>query len=343
MQLRLLERLQSEYGIFALEQELSLPSLTIQEIRYGRGFLRADYRESFKSLLTLWIPVFSAAEAEVKLTGIDVDFSFPTDLEAIYSFRVNDEVSIIGLSAETQQNLASLLLESEDRQAGAIIADYLVRRFIYTLAKAIAPDDSGRKFSFIGAEDLGEVEIEGHLKITLATEVGELQLHIGLGPEFLQGIDQFLRRKLLSGKTFQSKKLPLVVEIADVPEGLLVGNLEPGIWLGTDLATNFSVRVIAPDGQSFQGKLSQFNGRFAVESLGFSAEPAKANSVRLEIARGDVTEEDLFLMGNPGAIFLTKTIISSTATLTKGDKILAPVTLAELGGRLVFRIEENVS
>lgn len=343
MQLRLLERLQSDHGIFALEQELSLPSFSIQEIRYGKGFLRADYRENFKNLLSLWIPVFSAAEAEIELVGIDVDFAFPSDLEAIYSFRVNEEISIVGLSEDTQQNLAALLLESEDRKAGILIAEYLVRRFVYTLAKTISLDEGGRKLSFIGSEDLGEVEIEGHLKVTLATPVGNLELHIGLGPEFLQTVDQFLKRRMLSGKSFQQKKHPLIVEIADIPEGLLVGNLEPGNWLGTDLVTNFPVRVVAPDGQCFSGKLSQFNGRFAVESLGFSNEPAKPGTVRLELARGDISEEELFLMGNPGAIFLTKTVISNTATMTKGEKILAPVTLAELGGRLVFRIEENLS
>lgn len=334
-------RLPSEYGITAWQAETDLPVYALQDIRFSRGFLAADYTRLCRGIAALWVPVLSAAEVEFSDVRVIPALGVLADIERTFLFGVDGELSVVGLSGHTEEILARLFLETEELKAGKLLTDYLSRRLVNSVAKFFADDSIS--FGYLGESDSRDVEVEGQLLIKVATKLGELTIHFGLGPELLQRLDRVLRHKMLAewGLKPQQRKQQFIVELGSFPEQMETS--EPGAWFDTEIDVLAPVRLLSATGEVYFGRLGQFNGRFAVMSLKDAKEKWRGDGIRLELGRGELSEEELLFMRKEGAIFPTKTVVSSSAILVRGDEPLVSVTLAELDGRFVFRVDEEVS
>lgn len=336
-------RLPSEYGIAPWQPEIVLPSFALSDIRFSRGFLTADYLRLCRKISTLWVPVLSAAEVELTDIRVVADFNLPNELDRTFLFRVDGELSVIGVSSRTEDILARLFLETGELKASKLLCDYLSRRLVSSLARFCSDDAAvaaPMSFGYQGEAELRDVEIEGHLSLSLSTRLGEIGIHLGFGPEFLQRLDRTLRTRTLAewGLKPEARKQQFAVDLGSFPD--LPEELEPGAWFDTEIDVLSPVRLLSPTGEIFFGRLGQFNGRFSVRALKGAPQKLDRNGVRLELARGELAEEELIFMRKDGAIFPTRNVVSSAALLVRGDELLANVTLAELEGRFVIRIDE---
>jgi len=336
------ELLESGDGVSPWEPERSVPTFGLQEIRFGRGFLRADYLKIFSGLRAMWVPIFTANEVKFSITRVDADFQFPGELEHLFVAKADGETALIGIDRSSFETIGELFVNSTDRFGGSVLVDYLARRLLLTLARSWNASSAPSELVFFGEADIGEVEIEGHLAIQCHTAAGDLSVHLGLGPELLQKLDLLAREQLTSSMnpSTRGRKHQLVIELGALDPAALRGSLEPGALIRTTLPHDSAVAIRFPDGTAMSGVLGQFNGRFAVQSLG---EPVQRNekAVVLELARGEITEEDLGLLRQPGAIFLSKTIVSGGASMMQADRLIARTSLGVLDENLVIAIEEQ--
>lgn len=337
MNIGAIEKLSESDELSAWEPERALPTFSLQEIRYGRGFLRADYTKLFSDLKEYWLPVISASGVAVQIDTIQPGFVFPASLDELVVVKINGEVALFGVDRRTHTQLAKIFSPGSEPLGAKIFIDYLARRFLFGLTKNL-----GGEVEYLGEADLGEVDIEGDIALHCIAGGLPITIHIGIGPELLQRVDQMARDMILADqkRIAPGKKQNLIIELGTFDQGFLAGNLEPGTWLGTELNVEAPVQIKLGE-KVYIGKLGQFNGRFAVQTTNVSHHNVDADgAVSIEIARAEVPDEDIYLLSQQGAIFLTRAIVSTGGLLVRGGKVVSPIGLAKFGNKFAFRMEE---
>ena len=77
------ERLNTTDELSEWELERHLPTFSLQDIRFGRGFLRGDLSKLFSEMKALWLPMLSASTGAISVDKIEADFNFPGDLDQL--------------------------------------------------------------------------------------------------------------------------------------------------------------------------------------------------------------------------------------------------------------------
>ena len=312
--------------LYPWQPEHLLRTYSLQEIRFSGGFLRSDLKERFLGLAENWLPVFDICRIRVDSIEYIAGFQFPGDLEFLFVVQRDDEYGLIGVDDKSYRELAKLFLASEafSDVSGEAVIEYLARKLFFSLTKAW-PDNGGSVF--FGRTDVGELDIEGHVELLLELSGKKIHLHIGLGPATLQQLDQSLK----GGNRIASQQKQLVRIGIPVPDKAHQSIMRGGALL-LDQDTLQPIFALLPDGRVIQGRLGQFNQRFAFESMG----PITGKlSPLIEIAQADVSDLDSVM--KLGYIFLTRTIVSRNATLVVENNGVAELALYTSQDRFVVK------
>lgn len=310
-----------------------LRSYSLQEIRFSSGYLLGNYKKRFKSALASWLPVFDLAQTTLEKVETTPGFQFPGDLDFLYVFKKGEEFGLIGIDGQSFRSIATLFLESElfSDLSGEFVVEYLARKLLFTFTKSL---EEGREseVTFHGLTDVGEIDIEGHLEVKLDFGGKNISLHLGFGPDVLQQLDLALKEESQIPKSKREKNHLVRIGIPINSEAAKYLELGQAVLLEQALVDPLC--AILPDGRSIQGRLGQFNQRFAFESMGVLDGVQDASNF-LELAQAEVEiVESLF---NVGLIFLSKTIVSKNATLVRDTTLIADLTIYTADDRFVFK------
>src|SRR5262245_2700724 len=113
----------------AWEPEKILRSFTLNEIRFSKGFLQADFREWFSGLKAHWLPLFRSLGAHVEVQSVEPGLVFPEGLERIVAFEIDNEPAVFGIASRSEQLLVDVIVGGCDERAGEVVLEYLERRF----------------------------------------------------------------------------------------------------------------------------------------------------------------------------------------------------------------------
>ena len=337
----------------AWEPEHELRSFSLGDVRYSRGFLRADMTSWFERLPGDWVAFFRSVGSDVQLASVETGLEFPEGLDRIVAVEFDNEPGVIGMSSATEQLLSDVVCRDVDRRAAELVVEYLERRFLSTLVRCW----SGMlPISCLYAANSGseEVEVSGVVHLSLLIGGAPCDVWAGVGPKMLDRLDETWR-DLLRTKAQQEHQEPgsgehlVSVQLAEIsvrPE-MLVDYLRTGTLIGLTLPVSSDV-LLRLDGAPWAfGSLGQFSGgqsgnRFAVEIVQLtSEEPSPKDSathLQVEIARVSLDGNEVLYHSQPGAVLLTKTLVGASAPLLISGEQVASAVLGQIEGQFALNV-----
>jgi len=328
------------------EPEKLLERCDLNEIRFSRGFLRAQPISWFPQLTTHWVTLFHSLSVEAEMLEVSAGLNFPEDLDRIVPIEVDGEAAVIGLDELSQKALVQAIAP-ECRDVGADLAiEYVERRLLSTLMMEWS-GPSPLHCYYVASDEATSVEVIGAVKISLSFSGMPCTVWFGMGARTLERLDLSWRQGLYS----QYEQIEpddsihyISVDIAElaVPPALLIDYMRSGTIIDLELPVSTNV-FLNLNGQPWaEGVLRQYNGRFAVEITDISIEPTAASSnttrVQVQIAEVELDYEAVVEHSQVGAILLSKSPVSTGAEMVISGESVATAVIGQIDGQFALNV-----
>lgn len=329
----------------AWEPERLLPTLPVNAVRFSRGFLQADLAAWFQPMKAHWLAFFHALEAEVELRSVRTGLDFPDSLDRVVAVEVDNEPAVIGLEAQAEQALLTLISEKSEAAANEILIDYLVRRLLSSVTRSWTGNVPLTCCISSGA-NTGEIEVSGVIEVELALRGQPVTIWLGIGPTLVERFDLLWREQLGEGAKSAPETrhtLSLVLAEFGVRPEMLVDYLKTGTIIALDRVVSDELSLYLDGAAWARAKLVQFNGRFAArvgESIA-TAGAARGEGVtkmQIELGRLELGAAGKLEQLQPGAVVLTKAGVGTTGALSISGEVVASVVIGELDGRFALNV-----
>ncbi len=327
----------------------ALPAFGADEVRFSRGFLRADFSRFFPSFAVHWKPLLLSLFTDFEEPRARSLLEFSENLERVIPIEIDGEVCVMGWDARTRAAILETVAAGTDGVAADLVLEYLERRLLSTLALSWC-DPGEVKVSYLPASAADSVEVIGSVVVSFRLGGQLCECWIGLG---LRLIDKFdLRWRQLVREEYQQnneersdENVSLSVELAElaVHPAMLIDYLRAGTVV--DLETPVSDRVLVRvNGEPWgEGQLGQFNGRFAVRMENFDMPgqrevPENTTRVQIQIGATSIDRDALKENAQVGAVLLTRTAVHPSVSLTISGESVANAIVGRIGENFALHI-----
>ncbi|OVE79645.1 hypothetical protein BVY02_02625, partial [bacterium J17] len=181
----------------------SVRPIGTDEVRFSRGFLRADASAWF-DLSASWSPLFHVLGVQTSLVSTAQKLDFPDGLERLSVFEIEGERGVLGADNGTCNALVAAVAESEglESQKSEIVLEYLERRLLSSVSSSWT-GDGDLQFSYIPDGLPADVNISGVVSLQFKLQDTPCTLWFGLGPRAVENVDANCR-STLSGENSSS-------------------------------------------------------------------------------------------------------------------------------------------
>ncbi len=327
-----------------------LPTLSSNEIRFSRGFLRSDVSVWLTDFVKSWQLLLHSLGLEVELSSVNNQFNFPESLSRVIPIELDDETAVIGMDDESQEIVSSVVAKGSESTAVDVIVEYFERRML----SCVSQHWSGPmplKARYLADSESTAVDVVGTICFVFTTGGKDLKLWLGLGPRAVERIDGLWRKQLFEEKSnLPGPKLPQLstvdIDLVEllVPPALLIDYMRSGTVVELDLPTSNKVRVNLNGNFWAYGELGQFEGNFAVMLEDFEVkekseeDSSSTTKVSVQLAVEEIDREAVLEFGQEKSILSTQVAVNDRASLIISGERVASAIIGELDGKFALTV-----
>jgi len=327
-----------------------LVELDLNEIRLGRGFLRASISEFFNGVTADWLPLFHSLGAKVELEAVEVGLYFPNNnFSRLTTFEAEGVLNVLGMDDNAQAAIIGMVETGIDGVKAEIVIEYLERRLLSSFTRYWTGAGTLDCF-FHQSEVVEEVELVGAACCKLVINDKPLEIWFGLGQKVVDKIDLSWREYVLqqveevNGSVDSQAVATVSVELAElaVSPVMLIDYMRSGTTIALSAPVSSRVLVRVNDQPWANGELSRFNGRFAVKLLDFDVvyERAEAGMTRVQVELGnaELSMEAIYEHQQVGVCLLLPAPVRPNASLIISGENVASAVVGQINDQFALNV-----
>jgi flagellar motor switch/type III secretory pathway protein FliN len=325
-----------------------LPELSREQARYSKGFLHGNLSVWFPGFKDHWLTLAHSFGLDLRVGSIECGFGFPENSDHILLAEVGGEAACVCLSEEGKQLLSQSFVPESEGLARDVVIEYFFRRLLSCLEKSWCGSDDFQAF-YLG-EGAQAPAVSAYVAVDFLIGESPCQLFFGIGPRLLDRLDAAARRGVVEQQQANLQEPmddvihSMSIELAElaVAPAMLIDYMRPGSLIDLEVPLSTVVRIRKDDQPWAVGQLCRFNGYFSVVIRSFQI-PEEAISesktvVRVEVAQSELDHESAMELAHPGAVMLTETAVSNTASLIISGERVATAELGSVDDSLMLRV-----
>jgi len=335
---------QADVALGSWDPQRILRKLDPAEARYSRGFLRCRPEKWFPGFATQWLPLAHSLGVEVKVGEVKTVLNAPRTLRFGYAGTVDDEPVAMLMDEPSYDVLLEAVAPGSTTQAIPVVAEYMARRFLSSLALAW----SGPQATVVRFDrhlNPFEVPSAGAIKFSFEINGGTASVWVVVGKLLLEKLDGLWRRQVRSSAKAGGSPVDVHLEIAQlaVPVSMLSDYTRGGSVIDLEVVATDLVTLRHTGKAWLPGRLCSIGGNLGFEVIsGPVASPVLPDgTTRLSIELATVKFDAALLseMAQVGAVWDTGARLSDRAKLSINGEKVAEATLCLFEGRFAINIE----
>lgn len=331
-------------SLVAWDPERALKSMDANEVRLSRGFLRSRPERWFPSFAAQWLPLAHSLGVEMKLVEVRPVLKGPASYSRVYAASIDGEPLAMVCDEGTFQNILEGVVPSSIPAGTEIVAEYLARRLLGSLALSWSGPES-TVVHFDLALDISKINFLAAVKITFSLNSKVCNVWMLTGRVLVDRLDNLWRKQIRSSAKMgdQTQELHLELVQLAVPPSTLVEYLHPGAKIDLELALTDQI-VLRHQGRSvYSGRLGTLGANFGLEIL---AQPPLTPSLpegmtRLAVEFGQLSLDPQVLAecAQGGAMLDTRIALSNRVNMCVNQEVVGSASLCSFEGRFAIRVE----
>ncbi len=328
-----------------------LPAPGLNEVRFGRGFLRADLAQWFEGFSSHWLPLFHAFGVAVEFDYVKTSLQFPETLTHVAPIELDGELSVFACDEKSLLTVTAAIAPATDVLSAEVVMEYLERRFLSTLALSWSGEGPVHAY-FLPPEHADAVEVIGAIEFGVRIGGKLCTFWLGLGPHVLERIDSMWRAQLL---TFEKKRsrgslsaeeiVSVSFELAElaVAPAKLIDYMRVGTVIPLEAQVDSPILIRVNGETRALATLQQFSGKFAarIESLDPPEDahtPLATTRLQICLARVEIDNLTLTEYLQVGAVIPTRTPVTPTAFLVISGEEVSSAVIGQINDRYALNI-----
>lgn len=321
-----------------------LRGVSTHESKLSRGFMQSSPASWFPGLAAQWGALWYAYGIELRVTEVKPQLSVPRGLPFSFGALINDEP--IGLYCD--EGTARVIVEtfSPDASPGAsaVVLEYLVRRFFYTLSSSWSGPELGA-VKFDPQTKARDVQSFGGIKVSFRLQQQVGTIWFSLGSSLVDLIDKLWRKQQASSENISSdlpSKLHLEIAQLGVPPSDLSQYVKPKTVIDLEVAISDTIIIRGNQKPLFAAQLLDIDGRFGFETLPGPAPspivPEGMTRIAIELGTLSIDPQNVQELLRPGSMYQTPLMLSDKVSLVINGENVAQAKLCSFEGRLAMAI-----
>lgn len=325
-----------------------LDPLDVNHVRLSKGFLRAQPLKWFPAFATYWLPLFHSLGIEGRLVSLHVGLEFPDGLERIVPLEIDGEPAVLGMDFKSQAAITQAVVVNASQESASLTQEYIERRLISTISMSWL--GKSPLLCYYSPPDVSDsIEITGSVCMTV--EVGDqpCTLWFGFGSRIVERLDALWREQFVKSRTGAEEvefgdvvSVSVVLAELAVPPALLIDYMRAGTIIDLEVPATERVSVYVDGKLWVEGRLCQFNDRFAVEVLDLNPPereiPEDSTRVQVEVATAELDPAAIIEHEQAGAVLLTRTRVDSPVSMRISGENIASAVVGQIDGQFALNV-----
>lgn len=318
------------------------------DVKYSRGFLRAEPALLFPSLPEHWAPMLHLLSVEVSKFETKTLAGFPESLYWAAPIEISGEAGVIGVEKDSFRQLKNCVAQGVGEEGGEIAFEYLIRRLLSTLEKSWHSDEN-IKFHYLAQPVESFSSLVGSVRIDFDLRGERVAILLGLGMNNVEAFDKLWRRLLVEqaqSSTVEARDdiVTIGIELGEilVEPVKLIDYMRADTIIDLELPVSTEVLIRVDEQPWAMGTLQQCRGLYSVRVEHFNPRPETfsqgTTKLRAEISRFDIDVESFMEYGQKDAELLTDTRVGSPASLLISGENVALATIGIRDSRFALQV-----
>lgn len=320
-----------------------LRRLAQREASLSRGFLRSRPERWLPGFGAHWLPLAHSLGSEARILEVKPTAALAGGLEWGFVASADGEPFAVMLDDSAVKSLSEEVLPGAGKDAQQIVLQYLVRRFVASLALSWSGPESST-VQFERNTTPSDITIASAIKVVVVFNTAQFTIWIGLGRRLTDRLDSLWRRQVHSTSKVQNKSNDVSVEIVQlgVPPQMLADYLRRDTVIDLETPASDTV-VLRANGKAWvPGRLVDVEGRLGIETL-----PGAVNSpvlpegtTRLSVQLLALTLDNLMFaeMSQVGAVYVAAGAPEDKVQLIINGEKVGEATLCTYEGRFAISV-----
>jgi hypothetical protein len=320
-----------------------LDGVTTEQVQYSRGFMRCEMGRLLANLSALWLPLFHAAGAELRVRKIS---QFVGDLPSSpwrFTGTIDGEAISIALDQVSADQLIRAFTPGAGESAGKVLIEYLARRLFSSLNMAwTGPEMAQISFNPTLSQS---VNVKGGVKLELLVQSVPVVILVGIGAEVLSQLDVVWRKQLRTAARSDDSETSTAVVLAQlaVPPLSIVDYTKAGAIIDLEVPESREAVLWRSGRAAATVRICQCEGRFAFEVTDLAPQsvaiPSGTTRLKVELWSGKQNESTWSELSQIGAMFSVQAPMSSSVRLVVNEETVATGELCSYQGRFAVKVK----
>jgi flagellar motor switch/type III secretory pathway protein FliN len=341
----MVEETNSEEGVVLVpwEPQRSMRTLSADESRFARGFLRSKPGKWFPALTAHWLPLAHSLGVELQIEEIKPLLAAPAAAEVRFAGSVDGEPIALMCDLNTKAAILAGVVPSAMTSANDVVFEYLARRLLSSLGESWSGGESSMVLFDAEAQyKLGD--LCGFVKLAGTANSNPFTVWIGLSRNLVERLDGLWRRQVQSTAKITEGGGLLHFEVAQlaVPPTMLADYLRTGTVIDLEVLASETVQIRLGSKLWGLGKLVMVNNQFAVEMTGgmpvAPVLPEGTTRLAIEIGAQNVDAATLAELTQVGSVLLTEVPVSDSVQLVINGEGVGSAALCSYQGRFAITV-----
>lgn len=320
----------------------ALDAVSAEQVQYSRGFMRCEIGRFLANLSALWLPLFHAAGAELRVRKVS---QFVGDIPASpwrFTGAIDGEAITVALDQVSADQLIRTFTPGAGDAAGRVLIEYLARRLFSSFNMAwTGPEMAQIAFT----PSLNQTaNVRAGFKLEILVQSLPVVVLVGIGPEVLSQLDVVWRKQLRTATRAddaESNTAVVLAQLAVAPLSI-VDYTKAGAIIDLEVPESREAVIWRGGRAAATVKLLQCDGRFAFEVIDLAplsvAIPSGTTRLRVELWNGKQSEAMWSEISQIGAIFSAQNAMSNLVRLVVNDEVVATGELCSYQGRFAVKV-----
>ena len=313
------------------------------EAQWSRGFLRCRPEKWFPGFAAQWMPIVHAIGCEATIADIKTLLTQPPYDEHTFVGEIGGEELILSVDDESARILLAEVVPGIDDKAGAVVAEYLLRRMFFSLVSAWSGAEL-TSVSFRGKAKESSTKVVASVRLACTINTGSVVVWVGLGQKMVENLDGLWRRQVQSSSRVATGVSSVRLEVAQlgVPPQMLSDYLIKGTVIDLEVRASDTITLRVGNKAWMPGRMVNVGGNFGCEMVpGAVVAPSVAEGttrLSVELASINLEAAQLAELGQPGAILVSSAPLGARVTLVINQEKVGEARLCVYEGRFAIEV-----